>query len=193
LRPRLWMSVLVLLLLEPVVLLFPQTSQAIPEGARTCMILAKLLRGVAHGDTSLGVSAPPNFGSAINYAAGLPSVTNAFFYPKYLQSDLRIREFTSTADLIGHLRRMRIGYLIAVDDARYRTMLLRMVGRHEDAGMAKLAEQAPCQGELLRFAFYRLACAVEMPAELKLLLRRQTSAIPKRLFRRLALFGVQSP
>lgn len=190
-RSRPWVALVIVLLLEPAVVFFPETAQAIPDSARISMHVAKVLREAAHGDASLGVSAPPGFGSAINYAADLPSVTNAFFYPKYLRADLTLREIESTAAMIGYLRGQRIGYLVTVDDPRYLSMLLGMLAPADKAAKGQVWERTPCSGELMRYAYYRVACGVEAPSELEPLFQTQTSADPKRLWRRLSVFRLR--
>jgi hypothetical protein len=190
-RPRVTFAFVLLLLFEPAVTFYEGTALAIPDGARVAQRVANVVRAHARGD-SLGVSTPPNFCSAINYFAGLPSVTNAFFYPRYLHEDLTLRQFESSAALVAHLQARRIGFVVLTDDARYRAMLYRAFLSPADAQRAELWAKRPCSGELLRFAYDRLVCDREQSPALTLLARMEVSQSPKRLFRKLALFALQT-
>lgn len=190
-RPKLALCVVTLMFVEPAAAFFSETRFAVSDGSRTSIRVAHVLRDAAGGRDDLGVSAPPNFGSAINYAAGLPVVTSAFFYPKYMQADLTLRSFEATADLLAHLRQQRLGFLVVVDDVRYRTMLLKSLGHQEEAAQAATWERAPCAGPLLRYAYDRIACGIETPPELSLLSHERVSNDPRRLWRELRAFQLR--
>lgn len=192
-RPRLVWPVLLLLLLEPLPAFWFELAHPIPMQPRLYVQVAHAVADAARGRPERGVSTPPNLGSVINYAAGLPSVTNGFMYPDYLREDLKLRRFESSEALIAHLRSRRIGYLVTADDARYLTMLLRMVGDDTGAAQAASIERQPCQGPWLRLAYYRIACDRERPTALQPLLRVQRSDDPGLLWRKVSAFRIADP
>lgn len=121
----------------------------------------------------LGVAAPPNMGSALNFVADVPAVTSTFFYPRYLVRDYTLRFHERTEDLLAELRAQRIGLLVAADDGRYGALLLEAFGTQaepRDAGASPsfrpqvdrerfaLLALEPCNALLRRFAYWRLAC-----------------------------------
>jgi hypothetical protein len=186
-----WLVAVCLLLLEPAVAFYPETAHAVPDSARLSMRIARVLRTASADRPWRGVSSPPNFGSAINYAADLPSVTNAFFYPAYLRGDLTLRQLETMPALLQHMRDQKLGYLVVVDDARYRTMLLRALGQPQAATQAALWERTPCTGGLLRYAWDRLACGLERPPELEPLYHTEPSTSAKRLWRKLTVYRLR--
>ncbi len=149
-------AVALLFMVEPAGVGMMSFQDPISPTTRASVALAVAIRdvGVPPGT---GVHAPPNAGNAINFVAGAPAVTNTFFYRRYLSRDLALRSHETDEALVADLRAHRIGVLVAVDDVRYRTMLLRLFNDPgaEDSADADLE---PCTEPHLRFAYYRLAC-----------------------------------
>ena len=156
------LSVASVLLLEPLWVFAGQTDAAPSLSTVRAVAVAKHIAEL-NIDPTAGVSAPPNMGNAINFVARRPSTSNTFFYERFLETDMRVRDFESTDALIEFSRDNHIGALVATDDVRYRTMLLGLFGRDDEAERFAKLEHLPCSEEYLRFAFDRLACLDEAP------------------------------
>jgi hypothetical protein len=181
-------AVVAILLLEP--LAVHRAPLGISRATRQAVEVAAFL-GSQQADDRFGVAAPPNMGSVINHVAGLPTVTNAFFYRRYLEFDLRLRSFEDDQALLQFLRAHRIGILVATDDVRYRTMLLRLVGRDDLAARSSPGDHQPCERPHLRFALDRLACLeAAAPAELQRLRAFDFGGAPSDLLRRAVVYRV---
>jgi hypothetical protein len=178
-----------------VLLLEPLAANWAPPGmspsTRQGVEVAAVLR-THQLDDHLGVAAPPNMGSVINYVAGLPTVTNAFFYRRYLEFDLQLRSFEDDGALLDFLRKHRIGALVATDDVRYRTMLLHLVGRDDLAARSSRLDHQPCAPAQLRFALDRLACQeATQPAGLQRIRTFDFGGAPSDLLRRAVVYRVR--
>jgi len=182
-------AVALLFMVEPAAVGMLSFQDPISPTTRASVALAAAVRevGVPPGT---GVHAPPNAGNAINFVAGAPAVTNTFFYRRYLSRDLALRSHETDEALVADLRAHRIGVLVAVDDVRYRTMLLRLF---DDPRADESADDdfEPCTAPHLRFAFYRLACGEEESVDG--LTRVRTMVLgrgDRSLLRRAAIFTV---
>ena len=178
-------------LCEPFIVYGAAVTPRISPGSRDAIAVATVLRRRAATESPLGVSAPPNMGSAINWLAGLPSVTNAFFYPQYLVEDLRLREIESSSELVDHLHARRIGYLVAADDVRYRTMLLELLDRSSEAARFVDLETRPCHPAYMQYAYDRAACLPEPIGGLERISTIELARDPGRLMRRAVIYRVE--
>lgn len=137
-----------------------------------------------------GIMTSPNFGSAFVYFTGRPIVSNTFYYKRYLQADLELRRITSDAALKEFLHRKKIAYLVAADDVRYRTMLLRLFGRDDEADRFSQHHFSPCGAVYLHFAYDRLACGNTRIDGLTLIRSKFMYRDPDALMRRVTLYKV---
>jgi hypothetical protein len=178
-----------LLLLEPAVY-FRQSGLPKPSPyGRLAAEISKEIEATT-SDGASGIMAPPNLGSALLYFTGRPIVSNAFYYPRYLKSDLALRQIVSDDDLTAFLKAKRIAYLVAADDARYRTMLLELFGREKEAHTYSRYQYLPCSPPYLRYAYDRMACQVLSFNGLSPIRKWVFSKDPKDLMRQATLYRV---
>ncbi len=180
------------LLLEPIAFFGRNLTSSMTRASRDAVEVALFLRSLEPND-DFGVAAPPNMGNAINFLAMLPATTNTFFYKRYLSFDLNLRSFTNDRELVSFLRENQVGYLVAADDSRYRTMLLGLFERHDEAKRFAQIELLPCSHEYMQFSYDRLACTSSRVPGLRLLQTLVFSRDPKRLMRRATIYEVLPP
>ena len=204
-RRALVLAGLALVLLEPPLRFAWREGDPVSPAMRRAVAVAVAVRaaGVPEG---LGVAAPPNMGSALNFVADVPAVTSTFFYPRYLVRDYTLRFHERTEDLVRELRAERIGVLVAADDGRYGSLLLEAfgtAGAPVDAGATpafrpevdmerfELLGMEPCNALWRRFAHWRLACAPESAPGLTLLGEQRFGADAGQWVRRAVLYRVE--
>ena len=185
-------AVVVVLLLEPAATSRAALAGAVSESTRVAWMLADALEGRAHPGEA--IAAPPNYGNALLWRTGLPIVTNTFFWPRrYLRRDLELRSFEGDRELGAYLRRNGVRWLVVGDDVRYRAMLLELFGHVRQAARVARLEARPCRGELLRWAYDRLACRPGPTAGFERIRSFTIRAGARAMVRRLVLYRVEDP
>jgi len=91
---------------------------------------------------------------------------------------------------VGFLRKNKIGFLVATDDVRYRTMLLNLFNQKVQADRFAKMQFRPCDAPYLAFAMDRLACLNHPVLGLNRLKTFVFSADPMHLIRRAVVYQV---